>query len=110
MNNHGSRKVLQWKLDIQHYNATIEHVAGVLNTPADVFRRLVEKAYGTTMTLDATRMSQQAANENNVRKRYNPHYVTPLNIATRDTEESFVLQILEHDFRNTENKLWLVQW
>ena len=26
MNNHGSRKVLQWKLDIQHYNATIEHV------------------------------------------------------------------------------------
>ena len=43
MNNHGSRKVLQWKLDIQHYNATIEHVQGPLNTP-DAFSRLVEKA------------------------------------------------------------------
>ena len=28
MNNHGSCKVLQWKLDIQHYNAIIEHVPG----------------------------------------------------------------------------------
>ena len=37
MNNHGSRKVLQWKLDIQHYNATIEHVAGKANTLYDVF-------------------------------------------------------------------------
>jgi transposase InsO family protein len=43
MNNHGSRKVAQWKLDIQHYNATIEHVAGVANIPADVFSRLVTK-------------------------------------------------------------------
>ena len=33
MNNHGSRKVLQWKLDIQHSNATIEHVPEVFNTP-----------------------------------------------------------------------------
>ena len=44
MKNHGSRKVLQWKLDIQHYYATIEHVQGTLNTPADAFSRLVEKA------------------------------------------------------------------
>ena len=36
MNNHGSRKVLQWKLDIQNYDATIEHVAGKANIPADV--------------------------------------------------------------------------
>ena len=43
MNNHGSRKVLQWKLDIQHYNATIEHVPVTLNTPVDAFSRLVEK-------------------------------------------------------------------
>ena len=43
MNNHGSRKVLQWKLDIQHYDATIEHVAGKANIPADVFSRLVVK-------------------------------------------------------------------
>ena len=28
LNNHGSRKVLQWKLDIQHYDAIIEHVLG----------------------------------------------------------------------------------
>jgi len=37
-------------LDIQHYNATIEHVPGVLNTPADVFSRLVEKDHGTTVS------------------------------------------------------------
>ena len=43
MNNHGSRKVLQWKLDIQHYDAIIEHVSGVMNTSVDVFSRLVEK-------------------------------------------------------------------
>ena len=41
---------------------------------------------------------------------FDPHYVTPLNIATRDMDESVVLQILEHDFSDTENKLWLVQW
>ena len=44
MNDHGSRKVLQWKLDIQHYNATIEHIPRTLNTPADAFSRLMEKA------------------------------------------------------------------
>jgi len=36
LNNHGSRKVLQWKLDIQHYDAVIEHVPGEENIPADV--------------------------------------------------------------------------
>ena len=41
MNKHGSRKVLQWKLDIQHYYAIIDHVPGNLNIPADVFSRLV---------------------------------------------------------------------
>ena len=33
-----------------------------------------------------------------------------LNIATRDKDKSVVLQNLEHDFSNTRNKLWLVQW
>ena len=33
--------MLQWKLDIQHYDATIEHVVGKANIPADVFSRLV---------------------------------------------------------------------
>jgi len=42
MNKHGSRKVRQWKLDIQHYNGIIEHVPGNLNIP-DVFSGLVEK-------------------------------------------------------------------
>ena len=41
---------------------------------------------------------------------FDPNYVTPLKIATRDTDECVVLQILEHDFSDTENKLWLVQW
>jgi len=36
MNQHGSRKGLHWKLDIQHYNAVIEHVPGKRNTPADI--------------------------------------------------------------------------
>jgi len=31
-------------LDIQHYDAIIEHVSGELNIPADVFSRLVPKA------------------------------------------------------------------
>jgi hypothetical protein len=60
MNNHGSRKVLQWKLDIQHYDAIIEHVTGVMNTPANVFSRLVEKEmtsevnHVTTLTCSVT--------------------------------------------------------
>jgi len=38
MNNHSSRKVLLWKLDIQHYDTTIEHVPGKVNIRADVSR------------------------------------------------------------------------
>jgi len=41
---------------------------------------------------------------------FDPNYVTPINIATRDTDKSVVSQILEHDFIDTDNKLWLVQW
>ena len=40
-NNHGSRKVLEWKLDIHHYDATIEHAPGKANIHADVFSRFV---------------------------------------------------------------------
>ena len=48
LNNHGSRKVLQWKLDIQHHDAVIEHVPGEQNIPADVFSRLVSKQSDAT--------------------------------------------------------------
>ena len=44
MNQQGSCKVLQWKLDIQHYNAIIEHVPGKANIPADIFSRQIIKA------------------------------------------------------------------
>ena len=44
MNQHGSRKVLLWKLDIQHYNAIIEHVPGKANIPADIFSRQIIRA------------------------------------------------------------------
>ena len=43
MNNHGSLKMLQCKLDKQHYDETIEHVPGKTNIPADVFSRLVAR-------------------------------------------------------------------
>ena len=50
LNNHGSQKVfLQWNLDIQHYDAIVEHVPGELNIPADVFSRLVSKAPVTAL-------------------------------------------------------------
>ena len=51
MNNHGSRKVLQWKLYIQHYDDIIEHVPDVMNTPADVFSRLIETNMNHVMIL-----------------------------------------------------------
>jgi hypothetical protein len=41
---------------------------------------------------------------------FDPDYVTPLNIATRDTDESVVLRILDHDFSDTTDKRWLVEW
>jgi len=49
LNNHGSRKVLKWKLDIQHYDTSIEHVPGELNVPGNVFNRLVSKAPVTAL-------------------------------------------------------------
>ena len=48
LNNHGSRKVLQWKLDIQKNYAVIEHIPGEQNIRADVFSRLVPKPTETT--------------------------------------------------------------
>ena len=44
VNNHESQNVLQWNLDVQHYDAVIEHVPGELNIPANVFSCLVPKA------------------------------------------------------------------
>ena len=42
---------------------------------------------------------------------FGPQYhATLLNIATWDTDETVVLQILEHEFSGTEKKIWLVQW
>ena len=49
LNNHGSRKVFQWKLDIQHYDDIIEHIPGEENIPADVFSRLVPKPTDATL-------------------------------------------------------------
>ena len=40
LNNEASPKVLRWKWDIQQYNFEVEHIAGVLNTAADLFSRL----------------------------------------------------------------------
>ena len=39
MNENGSRKVLNWKLSIQHFKFFIEHIKGVDNIPAKVFSR-----------------------------------------------------------------------
>jgi len=52
MNNHGSRKVLQWKLDIQHYNATIDHVREEFSThrrtsSADSWRKITAQRSAT---------------------------------------------------------------
>jgi len=49
LNNYGSRKFLLWKLDIQHYDAIIEHVLGELKVPTNVFSRLVPKAPVTSL-------------------------------------------------------------
>jgi len=40
---------------------------------------------------------------------YDHDFVTPLNLATRDSDESVVSEILEHDFSDPKNKLWLVK-
>ena len=41
---------------------------------------------------------------------YNSESVIPLNIAARDSDESVVSEMLEHDFSDPENKLWQVKW
>ena len=66
MNKHGSRKVLQWKLDIQYYDTIIEHVPGTFNIPADAFSRLVEKEEATVhhiMVLGCTATQRQLITE-----------------------------------------------
>jgi transposase InsO family protein len=49
LNQYGSRKVLNWKLAIQHFNCTIEHIPGKLNIPADTFSRLVPREEAITV-------------------------------------------------------------
>lgn len=41
---------------------------------------------------------------------YDPDFVTPLKVSARDSEESVVSEIVEHDFSDPTNKLWLVKW
>ena len=41
---------------------------------------------------------------------YDPDFVTPLNIAARVKDESVVSEIVDHDFSDLTNKLWLVKW
>ena len=43
MNNAGSKKVLNWKLAIQHFDFFIEHIKGEQNIIADAFTRLVPR-------------------------------------------------------------------
>jgi len=37
-------------------------------------------------------------------------FVTPINVAVRDTNEYVVKRILKHTFTDPNKKLWLVQW
>ena len=41
---------------------------------------------------------------------FDPAYVTPLNIAVKDTYEFVVERIVSHDFTNVNDKKWLVRW
>ena len=41
---------------------------------------------------------------------FDPAYVTPLNIAVKDTDEFVVDRIVAHDFTNVNEKKWLVGW
>jgi hypothetical protein len=41
---------------------------------------------------------------------YDPAYVTPLNIAVKDTDETVVEMIVNHDFSKPQDKKWLVRW
>ena len=50
LNNAGSKKVLNWKLSIQHLDFVIEHIKGKDNIVADLFSRLVEPPSITTIS------------------------------------------------------------
>ena len=39
-----------------------------------------------------------------------PTYVTPLNVAVKNTDETEVDAILQHDFSDPTDKKWLVRW
>jgi hypothetical protein len=41
---------------------------------------------------------------------FDPKYVTPLNIAAKDSDEHVVKKILAHDFSDPTNKKWRVLW
>jgi hypothetical protein len=41
---------------------------------------------------------------------FHPTYVTPLNIAVKDTDETVVDAIVQHDFSDPQDKKWLVRW
>ena len=41
---------------------------------------------------------------------YDPTYVTPLNIAVKDTDETVVDMIVKHDFSDPKDKKWSVRW
>jgi hypothetical protein len=41
---------------------------------------------------------------------FDPDFVTPLNVAAKDTDEHVVKKILRHDFSDPANKRWLVLW
>jgi hypothetical protein len=66
-----------------------------------------EKAWYTIQNLVTTK--EYYADVTHIKPFYfNPNYVTPINIATRDTDETVVEKILDHNFDDTNNKLWLV--
>jgi hypothetical protein len=41
---------------------------------------------------------------------FDPNFVTPINVAARDTDENVVRKILDHDFSDPNNKRWRVLW
>jgi hypothetical protein len=41
---------------------------------------------------------------------FDPRFVTPINIAAKDTDETVVKKILSHDFSDPDNKRWRVLW
>ena len=41
---------------------------------------------------------------------FDPTYVTPLNIVVKDTDETVVDTIIQHNFSDPHEKTWLVRW